>query len=90
MSAPVEIRKYGSQQEFAVDAASMAQAGWQVATQSSGSAMTGAGSWLATIGILLLVVGFLASFPLLILGVVLCVGGAAWRQQTYTVTYRPG
>jgi hypothetical protein len=80
----VVVRKYDSEQAFAIDASSMANAGWQVATQSSGSSTPA----LAALGAVLAVIGILVWIPLVVIGLVLAVAGMALRKSNYTVTYR--
>lgn len=86
----VEIRRYDSMGAFQKEAAIMAVAGWKIAAQSSGSKISNAGSWCAVLGIFMAIGGFLVWFPLVILGIVFVVIGAASRETTYTVTYQPG
>lgn len=89
MSVPVEIRKYQGEAAFKQDAAIMAASGWYPVTQSSGGAMSSGGQWCAALGIILAIVGVVAAFPLILVGVVLVIIGAFLRDTTYTVTYRP-
>lgn len=87
VTGSVVIRKYRSDREFSADAAQMGAAGFRVAAQSSGGAMTSAGQWVAALGIVLAVGGWLFWLPLILVGVVLTIIGAALRTTTYTVTY---
>lgn len=83
----VEIRKYESQQAFQQDAGQMAAAGWHVAAQTQGSRLSSGGSWIASVGVLLVLLGFVALPVLIIGGIIALLIGAFMRQPTFVVTY---
>lgn len=86
----VVVRRYGSEQDFSRDASSMARAGWRIAAQTQGSAMSSLGAVVAGFGVLLALGGLLFWIPLILIGLVLILVGAVSRRPTYTVTYQPG
>lgn len=89
MAGSIVVRKYPNEAAFGVDASRMADAGWQIAAQGTGSGLSGAGAGLVALGSLVAILGYLlVGFPGLLAGVVLVVIGAFGRRQTYTVTYR--
>lgn len=89
MASTVEIRHYDSMAAFQADAASMTATGWRIATQSSGSKISTAGSLCVALGLFLALAGFLLWFPLIVVGIVFVIIGAVSKQTTYTVTYQP-
>jgi hypothetical protein len=85
----IEVRRYPSEAVFSTDASTMAAAGWQIAAQATGSAMSGSGQLLVALGVIAAIVGWLAVGAVgLAIGIVMFIMGVASRSQTYTVTYR--
>jgi hypothetical protein len=81
----IEVRTYKNDQAMAVDAATMAAAGWRIAGQVSRKSGGGVGM---TLGIALVVIGVLLYIPLVILGLVLMLGSYLTRSSETVVTYQ--
>lgn len=84
---PVEIRRYVTVDQFRIDAANMAAAGWIVVAQSETTGAIG-GGW-ATLGALVLVLSVLFFLPGILLGLLLFIVAAVSRSKQLVVTYRP-
>lgn len=87
-SSFVEVRRYEDLGQFQADAAAMAALGWKIASQSTGSTISGAGVACGVLGFVAILAGFLVSAVLLVIGVVFLIIGLVARKSVYTVTYQ--
>ena len=85
--APVEIRRYATVDQFQVDAATMATAGWIVVAQSEASAGLN-GAWVG-VALIVALIGLLLFWPLLILALLVLILAAVNGRKQLVVTYRP-
>ena len=85
--APVEIRRYATVDQFQVDAATMAEAGWIVVAQSESSVGMN-GAWIG-VALIIALIGLLLFWPALIVAILVLILAAVNGRKQLIVTYRP-